>query len=223
VNRNPALALADVEQEAVNSFFCAGPGVKVVRQQFINIVKAVVDDNLLSVKMCMPERRGKIDHDFRLENPVIFIYICKILQIGKAGGKEPGVFRRDQSALIPVFIAAHHNRDDDQVLRFQPIECFPPEGLKVFAELILIPRLIRRFIIADDQAVGIPPAHIHIRIIDNRPVFAACDDRFRVRRPVYVILNGKFVFTAERQLNQFVFAFWDGYALAAADNFSNFI
>jgi hypothetical protein len=67
VHCDPLFALANVEQHAIDALFCAGPGIKIVTEQFVTVLAAGVHHNLPACKMGVPERRGHVDNCFGFE------------------------------------------------------------------------------------------------------------------------------------------------------------
>lgn len=67
MRRDPALLLADVEQHAVYALLGGGAGVEVIRENLVQVLHPVVDDDLLAVEVRVTEGRRGIDHRAGLE------------------------------------------------------------------------------------------------------------------------------------------------------------
>ena len=58
VHGDPAFAFAAVEEHAVDAFLCAGAGIEVVAEHFIEVFAAAVDDHLPAIEMGVAENRS---------------------------------------------------------------------------------------------------------------------------------------------------------------------
>ena len=99
VHGDPFLALADVQQDAINPFLGAGAGIEVVAEQLVPFFGPVVHDDLLAAKIGVAERRRDVNHCARREVFGNFIAAEYALQQGQTQGEEAGIVRRDHQGM----------------------------------------------------------------------------------------------------------------------------
>ena len=178
VAADPALLLADIEQERENALFGTGAGIEVVGPDLVHLLAAVVHDDLLAVKVRMAEGRSDKDDSARL---VVLRHVGnahKALHIGKRESEERSVERADHQARVAVAARAGGKRQQHDLLRGEPVERFLTERGEVIAEAVLEARLVGGQIVADGHAVGVAAAHIVLHEVDDAAVLAAHDLRF---------------------------------------------
>ena len=112
---------ADVQKHRVNALFCRGARIEIVREDLVQALAAIVDNDLLAVKMRVPEGRGDVDDRAR---GVVFGDILngdKALHVGKRQGKERCIRRANEQAVISVCRVARLKGQHDHALIGQPI------------------------------------------------------------------------------------------------------
>ena len=178
VAADPALMLADIQKHRVHALFGRGSRVKIVREDLVERFAAVVDHDLLAVKVRVPEGRRNVDNRAR---GVIFGDILnrdKPLHVGKRQREERRVRRANEQAVIPVRRVARLKRQHNHALLGQPVHRLLPHLREGIAEPIEKTRLVGRKIVTDDHRIGVTPAHIVFHEVYRRAVFAADDLRF---------------------------------------------
>ena len=118
----PSLLLAYIEQHREYALLGRGTGIKVICKDLVQILAAVMHNDLLAVEMGMAE--GGRNIYYRAGNVIIvyLFYGYKALHVGQRKGEEGGVGRADHKALIAVFIIARAEGQHYQSLLGQPIE-----------------------------------------------------------------------------------------------------
>ena len=175
---DPALVFADIKKDGVNTLLCRGSRVKIVREDLMQGLAAVVDHDLLAVKVRVPEGRRDVDNRARR---VVFGDILngdKALHVGKRQREERRVRRANEQAVIPVRRIARLKRQHNHALLGQPVHRLLPDFCEGIAEPIEKTQLVGRKIVTDDHGIGVTPAHIVLHEVDGRAVFAADDLRF---------------------------------------------
>ena len=178
VAADPALVFADIKKDGVNTLLCRGSRVKIVREDLMQGLAAVVDHDLLAVKVRVPEGRRDVDNRARR---VVFGDILngdKALHIGKRQREKRRVRRADKQTVISVCRVARLKGQHNHALLGQPVHRLLPHLREGIAEPIEKARLVGRKIVTDDHRVGVTPAHIVFHEVYRRAVFAADDLRF---------------------------------------------
>ena len=174
---DPSLLLADVEQQGENALLGAGARIEVISPDLVQLLRAVVHDDLLAVEMRVAERRRDIDDGARLIVVGNVGNADKALHVRQRQREERRVHRADHQARIAVAARAGGKRQHDDLLVGEPVERLLTQRGKLVAEAVLEARLIGRQIVADGHAVGIAAAHIVLHEVDDAAVLAAHDLR----------------------------------------------
>ena len=175
VAADPALLLADIQQERETALFGAGAGIEVVGKDLVHLPGAVVHDDLLAVKVRVAEGRGDKNDGAGL---IVLGHVGnahKALHIGKREGEERRVERADHQAGVAVAARTGGKGQQHDLLRGKPVERFLTKRRKLVAEAILEARLVGGQIVADGHGVGVAAAHIVLHKVDNAAVLAAHD------------------------------------------------
>ena len=175
VAADPALLLADVEQNGEHALLRAGTGIEIIGKDLVQHLGAVVDHDLLAVKMRVAERRRNIDDRARGVALGNVGNAGEALHVGKRQGKERRVRRADHQTGTAVGAVAGRERQEQHLLRGKPVERFLAQLGKLIAEAVLEARLVRGQVIADRHAVWVAAAHIVLHEVDDGTVLAAHD------------------------------------------------
>ena len=178
VAADPALLLADVEQQRENALFGAGARIEVVGPDLVHLLGAVVHDDLLAVKVRVAERGRNEDDGAGL---IVLRHIDnarKALHVRQRQREERGIERADHQARIAVAARAGGKRQHDDLLRGEPVERLLTKGRKLVAKAVLKARLVGGQIVADGHAVRVAAAHVVFHEVDDAAVLAAHDLRF---------------------------------------------
>ena len=224
VGRHPALALADVQQHAVNALLGGGAGVEVVGEHLVQLLAAAVDDHLLAAEARVAEGRGHIDDRPRRE--VLHLAdVHKGLQLAHGKGEEGRVARADEHGVVAVVIAAGLEGHQHQLLARQPVERDAAQVGEFVAVDLLKAGLVGGQVVADAHAVRVAPAHIVLREVDGGAVFAAHDLRFLDAAALHVVgdLYLIRVLVAEDELEEHLLAGGDDDAGTVVDDLAQLI
>ena len=170
---DPALVLADVQQDGEHALLGRGAGIEVVGKDLMQVLAAAVDNHLLAVKMGVTERRRHIDDGPGL---IVLLHVKdadEALHIGQGEGEESSVHGADHQAVIAVVLPAGLERQDDQLLAGQPVHGFLPEFGELVAIFFLEKRLVGGQIVPNAHTIRITAAHIVLHEVDHGAVLAA--------------------------------------------------
>ena len=102
VAADPALVFADIQKHRVHALFGRRARIEIVREDLMQGLAAVVDHDLLAVKVRVPEGRRDVDNRARGEIFGDILNRDKALHIGKRQREERRVRRADKQAVIAV-------------------------------------------------------------------------------------------------------------------------
>ncbi len=124
VGDDPALVLADVDEDAVDALLGARPRIEVVAEELVQVGlgAAVVDDDLAAVEMRVAEGRRDVDDRPRDEVLAQVVGVEDPLKQREAEGEEAGVGGSDDGGGDAGLGLAGDEREDDEVLLGQPLE-----------------------------------------------------------------------------------------------------
>ena len=171
----PALILADVEKHREHALLRGGAGIEVICKDLVQVLAALVDNDLLAVEVSVTERRGDIDDGAGREAVLNIVDADKALHIRKRQRKERGVHRADHQAVIAVIPSACMERQHYKALGAEPLHGLLAELGELIAVNVGKARLIGGQIVANAHAVRIAAAHIILHEVDGGAVLAADD------------------------------------------------
>ena len=177
VVRNPSLVLADIQQHGKDALFRRRAGIQVVGKHFVQILAALMNDNLFAFKVCNTERRSHID-----DGPGLIVFsdlmnAHEALHVGKRQCEERRIGGTYHQRIISVVFSAGAEGKQNYALILKPFHGLFAQFGKLVSVTVFEIRLVRRQIISDGHAVGIAAPHIVFHEIDNGPVFASYDFR----------------------------------------------
>ena len=171
----PAFVLADVKQHREHALLRGGAGIEVICKDLVQILAALMDNDLLAVEVGVTERRRDIDDGAWSKAVLDIVDADKALHIRKGQRKERGVHRADHKAVIAVIPSACVERQHYKALGAEPIHSLLAELGELIAVDVGKTRLVGRQIVADAHAVGVAAAHIVLHEVDGSAVLAADD------------------------------------------------
>ena len=171
----PALVLADVKKHGEHALLCGGAGIEVIGKDLVQVLAALVDNDLLAVEVSVAEGRGDIDDGAGSEAVLDLVNADKALHICKRQREERGVHRADHKAVIAVIPAAGVEGQHYKALGAEPLHGLLAELGELIAVDVGKARLIGGQIVTDTHAVGIAAAHIVLHEVDSGAVLAADD------------------------------------------------
>ena len=174
----PALVLADIEQHGEHALLCGGAGIEVIGKDLVQLLAALMHNDLLAGEMRVSEGRSDIDYAARREAGLDVEDALKALHIRQRQREECRVHRADHQAVIAVILSAGLEGQEDYLLRRQPVHSLLAELGELVAVDVLKAGLVGRQIVAYAHAVRIAAAHIVLHEVDHGAVLAAHDLRF---------------------------------------------
>ncbi len=172
---DPALVLADVEQDGEHALFRGRAGVEVVGEDLVQRLAALVDDDLLAVEVRQPERRGDVDDRPGRKARLHLVDADEALHIRERQREKRRVRRADHQRVVAVVAAAGVEGEDDVALRLKPLHRLGAEEGEVVAVHVPEAGLVGREVVADAHAVGVAAAHVVLHEVDDGAVLAADD------------------------------------------------
>jgi len=224
VGGDPALLLADVQQNTVNALFSGGAGIEIIGENLMQIPAAAVNHHLLSIEAGMAEGRRYVNDGPGCEF-FQFPDVDERLQLRYGEGKKRCVSRADQRCLVAVIIPAGLEGHQYQLLGGKPLKRLLAHLGKRIAIDILKPGLVRGLVIGDAHTVWVPAAHIVLGIIDHGPVFAAYHIRLVDRPALHIVhhIDPIGVLIAENQFIERLLALWHDDAGTAVHDGTQFL
>ena len=174
---DPALVLADVEQHGEHALLGGGTRIEVVGEDLVQLLAALVDDDLLAVEVGVPEGGRHIDDGAGVEMLGHVVDGHEALHVGQRQREEGRVDRADHQAVVAEVLAARLEGQQDELLVAEPGHRLLAELFKRVAVALGKAGLVGGQIVADAHAVGVAAAHVVLHEVDDGAVLAADDLR----------------------------------------------
>ena len=130
VSRDPAFALAQVEEHAEDALLGARSRIKVVREHLIQIGSTVIDNKLLALKVGQAENRRGIDDGFGRKEGGEILRGDQALQHGQSQREEAGIHGDNRQRIDAHIGLAGGKEEAGQFLFRQPIEGLAAQVVK---------------------------------------------------------------------------------------------
>lgn len=124
-----------------------------------------MDDDLLAVEVCVPERRGDIDDGSWVEILGGLVFGEDALEHGEAEREESGVVGCDGEGGCAFFADARGEGEHGEGLGGEPFEGCLAGVVEGFAEAFEVGWFVGWFVVADDHAVGVASAHVWFGVV----------------------------------------------------------
>ena len=174
---DPALMLADIQEHGEHALLGGGTRIEVVGKDLMERVAALVDDDLLALKVGVPEGGRHIDDGAGVEMLGHVVDGHEALHVGQRQREEGRVDRADHQAVVAEVLAARLEGQQDELLIAEPGHRLLAELLERVAVALGKAGLVGGQIVADAHAVGIAAAHVVLHEVDDGAVLAADDLR----------------------------------------------
>ena len=133
----------------------------------------MVHNHLPSIAVRVTKRRSQVDQ--RAGRELLRQLVCRDhgLEVGQSCREKGRVGGGDQQTRHPQFHATRLERQQQQVLRGQPVEYLLSQAGEGLAESLGIASLVRWPLVRHDHAIRIAPPHVRFRVVDSQAVLAA--------------------------------------------------
>src|SRR6056297_3004451 len=123
---NPFFINTFVYQSAVHSFLRTWAGIEVVGEYFM-LINPVMNNNLFSTEMGMPERGGNINNQGRFVETASCFQIDNTLKQCKRVGEKPRIRGTHGNSLTAYTGLTHFKGKDGQILATKPLKGLLPQ------------------------------------------------------------------------------------------------
>ena len=122
MKRYPAFGLANIEEDAIDALLRTRAGVQIIRKEFMHIWLAIMYDNLLTIKMGMPEGGRQKNNRFWIEAGMNLVNIDESLKVCQCAGKECRICWSNKQRVVAILCTSGHKGHHDKLLGFQPFK-----------------------------------------------------------------------------------------------------
>src|SRR5579872_478894 len=173
----PALALADIEQDGVDTLLRTGTGVEVVGEYLLMGCGAIVNYDLAPTKMRVAKRGSHKEN--AAGDPEVGWNLAAgnhALEIGESRGEEGRLAWNDEKRAITQRICSGVKGHGDEFLGLEPFEGLAARRFEGLSESFGVTGLVGGKRVADEHGIGIAAAHRRIGEVDGETVASLGDD-----------------------------------------------